>query len=123
MSCLFQSFSVAVAPDTTELIRQKICNHLASTEWKDQEGAEFWISWLEDNLTLPAYVARMRLPSSMGGALEIQCFAQLYRYRVIVQSLPNQRNIEFIPFDGIYFKTLTISWNGGHYEFVSRSDP
>lgn len=121
MSCLFQSLS-AVVHDSADLIRQKVCNHLASTEWQGTENAEFWVSWLEDNLTVPAYVARMRLSSSWGGALEIQCFAQLYRFRVMVKALQTHRDIECIPFDGVYFQTVHISWNGGHYEFVYRSD-
>ena len=74
------------------------------------------------------YIARMRKPQTWGGAIEIQVTAILYSSRILVKNLRNRtlKDMEFVPLTGVppagtATSTLTISWNGGHYEPINRS--
>jgi hypothetical protein len=110
MSCLFDALAKFV-PETSFLLRQRICNQIAS----DPRAAHLWIrTGLGEKVN--EYVTRMRYKDTWGGGMEIQTFAQLYKFRVYVRVLGTGRDIEFVPFDGIYFSKAHLTWNGSHYE-------
>jgi hypothetical protein len=69
------------------------------------------------------YIDNMRMAHTWGGAIEIQACACLYSVRIFVKNLRNRslKDMEFLPLSGAVTSTLTVSWNGGHYEPVSRS--
>lgn len=114
MSCLFDALAKFV-PETSFLLRQRICNQIAS----DPRAAHLWIrTGLGEKVN--EYVTRMRSMATWGGGMEIQTFAQLYKFRVYVRVLRTGRDIEFVPFDGIYFSKAHLSWNGSHYEALYK---
>jgi hypothetical protein len=78
---------------------------------------------LESGLAAGPYIARMRKPQTWGGAIEIQACACQHSVRVFVKNLRNrgQKDMEFLPLSGTITATLTVSWNGGHYEPVSKN--
>jgi len=57
----------------------------------------------------------------MGGAIEIQSACNIWNLRIIVLNNRNNENtnIEFLPLNNIYEKTITIEWTGGHYTPVN----
>ena len=77
---------------------------------------------LESGVQAGPYIARMRKAQTWGGAIEIQACACLHSARILVKNLRNRtlKDMEFLPLSGSVTSTLTISWNGGHYEPVSR---
>jgi len=123
MSCLFQSLGRHVRQDP-ELLRQIVCNFLARSEYESNaypSNMQFGNCFQTDttpHTAVPLYVSHMRKSSTWGGAIEIQAFCDVYRYRVHCQILTNGKTTTFVPSDGIYLKECTISWNGGHYEPV-----
>jgi hypothetical protein len=126
MSCLFNSLSRFTPGVSSSELRQKICDYLASdslgqvnipgtcsvesSEIKPSDVAKL------ENMTLEQYIAKMRLPSTWGGALEIAVFIRLFNMDVEVVNIRdrNQKNIEFVVSGNT--KKVRISWNGGHYE-------
>jgi hypothetical protein len=130
MSCLFNSLGRLLTKDP-QALRQEICNYLEAGS-PVVEGLN-----TTDILTIEAgdpktYIANMRRPHTWGGAIEIQAAAVLHSARIVVRNIRMQRargrvvtqavkDIEFLPVTGTVGSTLTISWNGGHYEPVSRS--
>lgn len=93
----------------------------------DTERISDIVQWEEGRPTLEQYVARMRLQSTWGGAIEIKAFCDLFHASVSVIVLRNsvgagsqtQKIVEFTPStgDGKMLR-FTISWNGSHYEPV-----
>ena len=126
MSCLFNSLSRFTPGTTSSQLRQRICDYLAldslgemnipgtcsieSTEIKPSDVAKL------EGMTLEQYIAKMRLTSTWGGALEIAAFIRLFNTNVEVVNIrdKNKKNIEFVV-SGNTTK-VKISWNGGHYE-------
>jgi hypothetical protein len=119
MSCLFNSLQHFIGEDSYT-IRQKICDYL-------QENKPI-ISGLDTTTVISFeqsnYIRKMRLPSTWGGAIEIQAACNIWQLRIIVKNYriyarrgPN-KDIEFLPISGIYNKTIQIYWTGGHYEPV-----
>jgi len=126
MSCLFNSLSRFTPGISSDELRQKICDYLASdslgqvnipgtcsvesSEIKPSDVAKL------EGMTLEQYIAKMRLPSTWGGALEIAVFIRLFNMDVEVVNIRdrNQKNIEFVVSGNT--KKVKISWNGGHYE-------
>jgi hypothetical protein len=120
MSCLFNSLQHFIGEDSYT-IRQKICDYL-------QENKPI-ISDLDTNAVIsfeqPNYINNMRLPSTWGGAIEIQAACNIWQlciivknYRIQNQNTNQNKDIEFLPISGIYNKTIQIYWTGGHYEPV-----
>jgi hypothetical protein len=69
-----------------------------------------------DNVDIKAYVTRMRMSSTWGGAIEIRAYNQLFQANICVKVLHTGKNIEFL-----YKRNSplsTISWNGSHFEPV-----
>ena len=121
MSCLFNSLGRLLAKDP-QALRQEICNYLEAGS-PVMEGLN-----TVDILTMEAgnpktYIANMRRPQTWGGAIEIQAAAVLHSARIVVRNIRQRgsKDIEFLPLTGTVGSTLTISWNGGHYEPISRS--
>ena len=131
MSCLFNSLGRLLAKDP-QALRQEICNYL--------EAGSPVVEGLNtvDILTMEAgdptkYIANMRRPQTWGGAIEIQAAAVLHSARIVVRNIRSfhrvrgrvqtqpVKDIEFLPLTGTIGSTLTVSWNGGHYEPVSKS--
>jgi hypothetical protein len=113
MSCLFNSLSHFI-PESSYQIRQTICDYL-------QENKPL-IDGLETKVILdmenPNYVSHMRATSTWGGAIEIQAACNIWSLRIIVRNYrdSDRKNIEFLPFSGLYDKTIELYWTGGHYE-------
>ena len=120
MSCLFNSLGKLVGQDPTEL-RRKICHYLETHPglWEG-ESIETIIGWTSD-MKLADYVAAMRLTSTWGGALEIRCFTEMTKCRVIVHNLIDGKTIEFVPSGPALRprRTLHITWTGSHYEALN----
>lgn len=118
MSCLFNSLGrlLEVHP---AIVRGRICDYLASG------GAIMDGMSTEDILKLEApsvavYVARMRLASTWGGAIEIGAACNIWDVRVVVENRRGRgtKPIEFLPTSGVFGRSLVVYWTGGHYEPV-----
>jgi hypothetical protein len=68
------------------------------------------------------YIKMMRDSSTWGGGVEIQAVCNLYKVRIIVESLrtmdSKNKPIVFIPVSGsgFYLKSCYLTWTGSHYE-------
>jgi hypothetical protein len=113
MSCLFNSLSYFI-PESSYDIRQKICDYLEkNNEIIDGLETNFIL-----NLENPNYIRDMRKTSTWGGANEIQTACILWKLQIIVKNYRNRGNkdIEFLPLNGDYERTIKIYWTGGHFE-------
>jgi hypothetical protein len=120
MSCLFDSLSRFVPDESIngQTLRHIICNFLHTNPMLiDDMNAETVIKE-ENGMPLEQYVANMRNSGTYGGAIEIRAFTRLFKLNVLVKSLPNRKNIEFI--ENPKFLWSVITWNGGHYEAVEK---
>ena len=123
MSCLFNSLGRLLSPSNDpQVLRQEICNYLEAGSPILDGMATADVLVLESGLQAGPYIARMRKPQTWGGAIEIQACAVLYSARIIVKNLRNrgQKDMEFLPLSGSVTSTLTIAWNGGHYNPISK---
>lgn len=114
MSCLFNSMSYFIKLDP-QIIRNKICDYLETDpELMDGMKASEIVN-IESNLPLNLYVARMRSPSTWGGAIEINCATKIFGYNFEVT------NIRCVPNTVICFTNEgnesigKMTWNGYHY--------
>lgn len=116
MSCLFNSLSHFLQEDSFT-IRQKICDYLQNNGKIIEDLETNFILDLEN----PNYITDMRNMTTWGGAIEIQSACNIWNIRIIVKDIRNQPNkeIEFIPVNADYQKTINIEWGGGHYEPIS----
>jgi hypothetical protein len=113
MSCLFNSLNAFIQEGSYE-IRQKICNYLQENKpIIDGLDTDFILALENGN-----YIEQMRSPSTWGGAIEIQVACNLWHMQVYVKNYRNQgmKDIEFLPLNGQYEKTIHVYWTGGHYE-------
>ncbi len=115
MSCLFDSISSFVKTSSQEL-RNEICDYLQSNN-KLIDGLDTNKILLMEN---DNYVDNMRNLSTWGGAVEIQSACNLYNCRINVINTRDTpiRTIEFLPINSTIDRTLSITWNGSHYEPV-----
>jgi hypothetical protein len=113
MSCLFNSLS-AFIPKSSYDIRQDICNYLEQNHPLVEGLDTKFILDLEN----PNYIRDMRRTSTWGGANEIQAACSIWKMRIIVKNYRNhgQKDIEFVPVNQPYEKTVYVYWTGGHYE-------
>lgn len=117
MSCLFDSLNHFIGEGSYE-IRQKICNYLQQII----DGLSTSnILELED-CSAEKYISNMRLTSTWGGAIEIQCACNIWALKINVKNYRdnNNRTIEFLPLNNSYNKTINIYWTGGHYEPIDN---
>ena len=115
MSCLFNSLS-AFVPDAPQAIRQRICDFLAADPALYDDLSASTAIQIESGLPLAPYIARMRSPSTWGGAIEIRSFVLLWNNSVKVWDIRQRRWIEFPTAKGDVANAFAISWTGGHYE-------
>jgi hypothetical protein len=113
MSCLFDSLCRFLKDISSLHLRIQICNYLASNPILLDDLTAEQVVTHETSMSLQVYIANMRMPSSMGGAIEIRSFTKLYRVNVKVNSLPNKRTIEFLEDPSLPW--LTLEWTGGHF--------
>ena len=118
MSCLFNSLSRFVnieSIDGAEL-RRLLCDFLEmNPSLIDDMNAENIIKE-ETNMPLAQYINLMRHSETFGGAIEIRAFTKLFKLNVMVKSLPNRKDIEFI--ENPEYLWAVISWDGGHFEAI-----
>ena len=113
MSCLFNSLSHFISESSYD-IRQKICDYLEQNKpIIDGLDTQFILSLEDAN-----YIQNMRKMSTWGGAIEIQAACNIWNLKIIVRNYRNRgsKNIEFVPLDGSYERTIEVYWTGGHYE-------
>jgi hypothetical protein len=116
MSCLFDSLNHFIGEGSYE-IRQKICDYLQENkEIIDGLGTNNILEL--ENCSSEQYISNMRITSTWGGAIEIQCACNIWKLKINVKNYRdnNNRNIEFLPLNNSYNKTINIYWTGGHYE-------
>jgi hypothetical protein len=75
---------------------------------------EMTVSHIVEPESLGEYVSRMRCEATFGGALEIRAFTKIFNLNVLVKSVPNNRNIEFLENENN--KWIYLEWTGNHYE-------
>ena len=120
MSCLFNSLSYFINEDSF-IIRQMICDYLQ--ENKDIiDGIETHEVLKFECDSAESYISNMRITSSWGGAIEIQCACNIWNLTINVINYRDQgkKIIEFIPLKNISKKTISVYWNGGHYEPIKN---
>ena len=66
-----------------------------------------------ENFKVYKYVQKMRCDNTYGGALEIKAFCRLFNLNVLIKSIPNNRNIEFI--ENKKNEWIYVSWTGNHF--------
>jgi len=115
MSCLFVSLDYFIR-ENSFAIRQKICDYLEENK-PIMEGLETRVILDMEN---PNYIQHMRSTSTWGGAIEIQAACNIWGVRIIVKDIrynhSQNNNIEFIPINNSYDRSITLEWSGGHYE-------
>lgn len=119
MSCLFQSLSAFIQNTDATALRHIIADYLEKNPvLYDNEKISDIVQWEDGRPTLEQYVAKMRLQSTWGGAIEIKAFCDLFRASVSVLVLRDKKMVEFTPSStqGPEPLRFTISWNGFHYE-------
>jgi hypothetical protein len=118
MSCLFNSLSYFTR-EAPQAIRGRICDYLAGDPALVDDLSASVIIAAESGKDLTSYVARMRAPSTWGGAIEIRAFVQLWRRPVRVWVIRTRRWIEF-PCGSESSTECKLAWTGGHYTPIRR---
>jgi hypothetical protein len=116
MSCLFDSLSKFLNGVPSSMLRMRICDFLSTNPLLMEDLKAEDVIKHETGMTLAVYVCNMRMPSTMGGAIEIKAFAKLFRVNVWVDSLPNKKVIEFI--EDPQLSWCHLKWTGGHFDPV-----
>ena len=116
MSCLFNSLNYFINEGTQE-VRNKICDYLQENK-PIMDGLDTQTILSFENPEPSKYIETMRLMSTWGGAIEIQAACNIWKLRVIVNNhrVFGSPDIEFLPVNSAYDKTIQVYWNGGHYE-------
>ena len=122
MSCLFNSLHHFIPNESSHSIRQKICDYLQNNS-PIMDGLDTAVILELDSGAVGAgkYIEIMRRESTWGGAIEIQAACNLWCFKIIVKDIRNHnniKNIEFIPVNNNFNKTIYLEWSGGHYEPV-----
>ena len=123
MSCLFNSLSHFIAPQTDpQAIRARICDYLQANSPIIDGMATHDVLQLDSLNTSDQYIGAMRMLTTWGGAIEIQAACNIWNARIVVHDIRScqKQTIEFLPVsnDAINApdKTFTLEWSGGHYE-------
>ena len=98
-------------------MRESICDFLITNpKLSDDLPAEQAIKFeTDDEVTLEDYVKRMRMESTMGGAIEIKAYCILYKKNVQVLNAQDKRSIDFI--EDPSYEWVNLLWmNKNHYE-------
>ena len=138
MSCLFHSLSAFIQGTDATSLRHILADYMEKNPvLYDNEKMSDIVQWEQGSPSLPQYVAKMRLQSTWGGAIEIKAFCDLFHASVSVLVLRDGKTVEFKPSTGAPTSAPTgasasamtgaptseplqfvISWNGFHYEPV-----
>ena len=128
MSCLFNSLSHFIAPQTDpQAIRQRICDYLQANLPIIDGMATHDVLQLDSLNTSEQYIGAMRTLTTWGGAIEIQAACNIWNARIVVHDIRSShgKTIEFLPVSTNAInapdKTFTLEWSGGHYEPVRHS--
>jgi hypothetical protein len=120
MSCLFNSLSYFIAPQTDpQAIRARICDYLQANSPIIDGMATHDVLQLDSSNTSDQYIGAMRSQSTWGGAIEIQAACNIWNARIVVHDVrvQAQKSIEFLPVSALTSdKTFELEWSGGHYE-------
>ena len=120
MSCLFNSLSHFIAPQTDpQAIRQRICDYLQANLPIIDGITTHDVLQLDSSKSSDHYISAMRSPSAWGGAIEIQAACNIWNARILVHDirLGHGQTIEFLPVSTVLpDKTFELEWSGGHYE-------
>ena len=124
MSCLFNSLSHFIAPQTDpQAIRQRMCDDLQANLPIIDGMATHDVLQLDSLNTSDQYIGAMRSPCTWGGAIEIQAACNIWNARIVVHDVrrtQEQTSIEFLPVStnatNATDKTFELEWSGGHYE-------
>ena len=116
MSCLFDSLSYFINEESFK-IRQIICDYLQENK-PIIEGIETSEVLKFENNDSTNYIENMRLISTCGGGIEIQCACNIWNIQINIANYRenNNKTMEFFPLYGNSKKIINILWNGGHYE-------
>ena len=117
MSCLFDSLAIFIFEDAQK-IRERICDYLEENNPLIEGMKTSDILKLESD----EYLLEMRKAKTWGGAIEIQVACNIWSIRVNVNTHASKK-IEFLPFNGMYIKTIGLRWTGNHYEAISSTNP
>ena len=113
MSCLFDSLSTYVHTSPHNL-RNMICHYLETNPLLMDDMTAETVIKAECDSDFKKYIASMYNSSTMGGAIEIKAFVNMFRINITVVSLPNNKLIEFTsPGNEVVKK---IRWTGGHFD-------
>ena len=128
MSCLFNSLSHFIAPQTDpQAIRARICDYLQANSPIIDGMSTHDVLQLDSSKTWDQYIGAMRASSTWGGAIEIQAACNIWNARIVVHDVrrtQEQTSIEFLPVStnatNATDKTFELEWSGGHYEPMHR---
>ena len=128
MSCLFNSLSHFIAPQTDpQAIRQRICDYLQANLPIIDGITTHDVLQLDSSKSSDHYISAMRASSTWGGAIEIQAACNIWNARIVVHDVrrtQEQTSIEFLPVStnatNATDKTFELEWSGGHYEPMHR---
>lgn len=119
MSCLFRSLSFFIVNTDAASLRRILTDYMETDPvlYDDQKLSDV-LRFEPGSPTLARYIARMRLPSTWGGAIETKAFCNMFNAVVLVKVLRDGRMIEFRPSPDASEAPhpFMISWNGSHYE-------
>ena len=120
MSCLFDSLSKFIKDESVDgaKLRLLICDFLSSNPSLIDDMTAENIIKEETSLPIAQYIDFMRRSDTFGGAIEIRAFTKIFHINVLVKSLPNRKDIEFI--ENHEYLWAVISWNGGHFEALEN---
>jgi hypothetical protein len=126
MSCLFNSLSHFIAQTDPQAIRARICDYLQANLPIIDGMATHDVLQLDSLNTSDQYIGAMRIPSTWGGAIEIQAACNIWNARIVVHDIRSGhghghgQTIEFLPVStnatNSSDKTFVLEWSGGHYE-------
>jgi len=125
MACLFDSLTPFLRnkegeKPSSQSLREEICNYLELNKDVMDDITNSELTVFTDNMNLKDYVREMRKPSTWGSAVEIKTFCEIYKIKVVVIHLMNNRSIEFVPsrkgtIYSIPEHTIYLRYNGSHY--------
>uniref|UniRef100_A0A6C0F666 OTU domain-containing protein n=1 Tax=viral metagenome TaxID=1070528 RepID=A0A6C0F666_9ZZZZ len=121
MSCLFNSLSYFIKEDSYK-IRQTICDYLKENKPIIDGLQTIDVIKFERN-NPDNYIENMRVISTWGGAIEIQCACNIWNLQINVLNYRDtgKKVIEFLPLNGNANKTINIYWTGGHFEPIKEA--
>lgn len=121
MSCLFRSLSYFITNVGTDELRYIITDYISKDPILIPPSTRLSTILAIDKISLEKYKNEMKKSSTWGGAIEIKAFCELFRIKVFVHVLRENRYIEFIPSKwNNESREIKISWNGYHYEPISK---